>query len=45
MPPALLAINEGTIQDHKRAQLMEYAEAKGPDWELNFLREVLHVKT
>lgn len=45
MPPALLAINEGTIQDHKRAQLLEYAEAKGPDWELNFLREVLHVKT
>ncbi len=45
MPPALLAINEGTIQDYKRAQLLEYADAKGPDWELNFLREVLHVKT
>ena len=44
MPPALLAINEATIQEGKRAQLHEYAEAGGPEWEMRFLREVLNVK-
>jgi type IV secretory pathway VirB4 component len=45
MPPALIAINEATIQQGKRAQLREYAAAGGPDWELRFVREVLDVKT
>jgi type IV secretion system protein TrbE len=44
MPPALLAINEGTIQEGKRAQLHEYAAAGGADWEMRFVREVLNVK-
>jgi type IV secretion system protein VirB4 len=44
MPTALLAINEATIQEGKRAQLLEYAAAGGVDWEMRFLREVLHVK-
>jgi type IV secretion/conjugal transfer VirB4 family ATPase len=44
MPAALIAINEATIQEAKREQLAEYSHAGGPDWQLNFLREVLHVK-
>lgn len=44
MPPSLLAINEGTIQESKRAQLLEYARSAGGGWELNFMREVLNVK-
>ena len=44
MPPALIAINEATIQESKREQLSEYAREGGPGWQLNFLREVLHVK-
>lgn len=43
MPPALIAINEATIQESKREQLAEYQRNGGPDWQLNFLREVLHV--
>ena len=45
MPPALIAINEATIQEGKRAQLQAYADAGGADWEMRFLREVLHVTT
>lgn len=45
MPAALVAINEATTQDAKRAQLAEYQAEGGPDWELKFLREVLNVKT
>ncbi|MEJ8838104.1 VirB4 family type IV secretion system protein [Ramlibacter sp. AN1133] len=45
MPPALVAINEATVQEGKRARLREYEAAGGPDWELRFLREVLDVKT
>jgi type IV secretion system protein VirB4 len=44
MPPALLAINEATIQEGKRAQLLEYAAAGAADWEIKFIREVLNVK-
>lgn len=44
MPPALIAINEATTQEPKRAQLIEYAAAGGPDWEMRFVREVLHVQ-
>ncbi len=45
MPAALLAINEATIQEGKRAQLAEYERDGGQGWKLNFLREVLHVKS
>jgi type IV secretion/conjugal transfer VirB4 family ATPase len=45
MPPALIAINEATIQETRRAQLQAYEAAGGPDWEMRFLREVLNVKT
>ncbi len=44
MPPALIAINEATTQEPKRAQLIEYAAAGGPDWETRFVREVLNVR-
>lgn len=44
MPPALVAINEGTTQESVRAKLAEYASAGGPEWELRFLREVLDVQ-
>lgn len=43
MPAALIAINEATIQDSKRAQLIEYQRDGGPDWESRFLKEVLNV--
>lgn len=41
MPPLLIAINEATIQPAKRDRLTEYERAGGPDWQLNFCREVL----
>ncbi len=44
MPTALIAINEATIQESKRRQVMEYAREGGPEWQMNFLREVLNVK-
>lgn len=44
MPPALLAINEGTINEGKRAQLLAYAAAGGPGWETRFMKEVLNVQ-
>jgi type IV secretion system protein VirB4 len=43
MPPTLIAINEATTQPAKREQLLQYATAGGPDWQLRFLKEVLHV--
>ncbi len=43
MPTALIAINEATIQESKRRQVMEYAREGGPEWQMNFLREVLNV--
>jgi type IV secretion/conjugal transfer VirB4 family ATPase len=45
MPSALIAINEATIQEEKRAQLLEYQAAGGPNWQMRFLSEVLHVQT
>src|SRR5207253_6587439 len=32
MPPALVAINEGTTQEAVRAKWREYASAGGPEW-------------
>ena len=43
MPPLLIAINEATTQPSMRAAAMAAAARGGPDWELNFVREVLHV--
>ena len=43
MPPTLIAINEATTQPSKREQLLQYAAVGGPDWQLKFLMEVLHV--
>jgi len=45
MPSSLIAINEATTQENKRAQLIQYEAAGGADWQLRFLREVLNVKT
>lgn len=44
MPPALVAINEGTTQEAVRTKLRAYASAGGAGWELRFLREVLDVQ-
>lgn len=45
MPQALLAINEATLQEGLRARVLEYAASARPNWELDFMREVLNVKT
>ena len=45
MPQALIAINEATIQEAKRVQLLEYEREGGPDWELKFMKEILNVNT
>jgi type IV secretion/conjugal transfer VirB4 family ATPase len=44
MPPLLIAINEATTQPSMRAAVTAAAAKGGPDWELNFVREVLHVQ-
>lgn len=44
MPALLIAINEATTQPRMRAALMDAAERGGPNWELNFAKEVLHVE-
>lgn len=44
MPPLLIAINEATTQPALRKAVLEAAAAGGPDWELKFAREVLHVE-
>lgn len=44
MPPVVLAINEATTSEAKRARLMEYASTGGPGWEMDFLKEVLNVQ-
>ena len=43
MPKLLIAINEGTTRTDLRGIALEAAAAGEPDWELNFIREVLHV--
>ncbi len=45
MPAAVLAINEATTQEAKRASLAEHAAAGQGNWEMKFLREVLHVQS
>jgi len=44
MPPLLIAINEATTQPAKRSAVLAAAAAGGPDWEMRFAREVLHVQ-
>lgn len=43
MPPLLIAINEATTQPALRKAVIEAAAAGGPDWEVKFAKEVLHV--
>lgn len=44
MPPLLIAINEATTQPAMRSAVLAAAARGGPDWELNFVKEVLHVQ-
>lgn len=44
MPPLLIAINEATTQPALRKAAIDAAERGGPDWEINFVKEVLHVE-
>lgn len=44
MPPLLIAINEATTQPSMRSAVLAAAAKGGPDWELNFVKEVLHVQ-
>lgn len=43
MPPLVIAINEATTQASMRQALLEAQDVGGPDWEMNFVREVLRV--
>jgi type IV secretion system protein VirB4 len=44
MPAVLIAINEATLHEGKRNEVLERARAGGPGWELKFLTEVLNVQ-
>jgi type IV secretion system protein VirB4 len=44
MPPLLIAINEATAVPSLRSAVLAAAQAGGADWELNFVRNVLHVQ-
>lgn len=44
MPPVLIAINEGTANLEIRQKAVEACAKGNPGWELDFIREVLHVR-
>jgi len=44
MPPAILAINDATSNELRRSELAELAVSGKPGWEINYLKDTLHVQ-